>query len=72
MDTIKGFLEATYTLNEYGYCWNNLMALVDLDGAWPQWMEDVGGEIKDWVKDNIGISNVEETRLNVTGGSWCI
>lgn len=32
VDTIKGFATAPYTLNEYGYCWNNPMALVDLDG----------------------------------------
>ena len=33
-DTIKGFAMVPYTLNEYGYCWNNPMILVDLDGEW--------------------------------------
>ncbi len=47
VDTIKGFTSVPYTLNEYGYCWNNPMVLVDWDGAWPKWMEKVGGAIKD-------------------------
>ena len=32
VDIIKGFAAAPYTLNEYGYCWENPMVLVDLDG----------------------------------------
>lgn len=33
VDTIKGFTVASYTLNEYGYCWNNPMVLVDRDDS---------------------------------------
>ena len=33
-DTIKGFIAAPYTLNEYGYCWNNPIKFVDNDGEW--------------------------------------
>ncbi len=40
VDTIKGTATAPYTLNEYGYCWSNPMMLVDLDGQWPQWLEN--------------------------------
>ncbi len=36
VDTIKGAATAPYTLNVYGYCWNNPMMFVDLDGQWPQ------------------------------------
>ena len=39
VDIIKGFAAAPYTLNEYGYCWGNPMVLMDLDGAWPKWIE---------------------------------
>lgn len=39
VDRIKGFTAAPMTLNEYGYCWNNPMLLVDLDGALPQCIE---------------------------------
>ena len=39
VDIIKGFAAAPYTLNECGYCWGNPMVLVDLDGAWPKWIE---------------------------------
>ncbi len=36
-DLIKGFAELPFTLNEYGYCWNNPLILVDRNGAWPEW-----------------------------------
>ena len=45
VDTIKGFTMAPYTLNEYGYCWNNPMVLVDLDGKFPS-LSDIGNSIK--------------------------
>ena len=54
VDTIKGFAAAPYTLNEYGYCWGNPMVLVDLDGAWPQWIIDAfngdGSEVPEWLE----------------------
>ena len=45
VDTIKGFMMAPYTLNEYGYCWGNPMILVDLDGKFPS-LSDIGNSIK--------------------------
>ena len=45
VDIIKGFAEAPYTLNEYGYCWGNPMVLVDLDGLFPS-LSDIGKGIK--------------------------
>ena len=35
VDIIKGFTTAPYTLNEYGYCWNNPKKFVDLNGRLP-------------------------------------
>ena len=53
VDTIKGFVVAPNTLNEYGYCWNNPMILVDLDGAWPSWedFENVIIQGRDTLRD---------------------
>ena len=34
-DLIKGFAELPFTLNEYGYCWNNPIGYVDRDGQLP-------------------------------------
>ena len=36
-DLIKGFAELPFTLNEYEYCWNNPLILVDRNGALPEW-----------------------------------
>lgn len=38
-DFIKGFIEAPFTLNNYGYCWNRPLDLVDLNGLWPTWVK---------------------------------
>ena len=39
-DTIKGDIAFPFTINEYGYCWNSPLNLVDLDGLQPT-LEDV-------------------------------
>ncbi len=41
-DFMKGILEAPFTLNNYTYCWNNPLGLVDLNGMWPEFMETAG------------------------------
>ena len=72
VDTIKGFTAAPYTLNEYGYCWNNPMVLVDLNGAWPTWedVENVANNIieniNNWIDDNVGVTNA--TRVDENWG----
>jgi len=38
-DLIRGFMQAPYTLNQYAYCWNDPMNLVDLDGLAPTTLE---------------------------------
>ena len=54
VDTINGFTAAPYTLNEYGYCWNNPIGLIDTDGLLPQWIVDIidryGGELPEWLE----------------------
>ena len=41
-DFMKGILEVPFTLNNYTYCWNNPLGLVDLNGMWPEFMETAG------------------------------
>ncbi|MCM1264359.1 MAG: hypothetical protein NC313_16735, partial [Butyrivibrio sp.] len=56
-DFIKGFIEAPFTLNNYGYCWNRPLDLVDLNGLWPSWndvkntISNAGTAIVDGVKE---------------------
>ncbi|MDD3361691.1 MAG: DUF6531 domain-containing protein [Hespellia sp.] len=38
-DLINGFIELPFTTNRYNYCFANPMVLVDLNGAWPKWIE---------------------------------
>ncbi|HJC80154.1 MAG TPA: hypothetical protein H9930_03515 [Candidatus Mediterraneibacter excrementipullorum] len=55
-DKILGFMERPYTLNQYAYCFNRPINLVDLNGAWPQWIEDIGSGLKDagdWLGNKI-------------------
>lgn len=49
----------SFTLNKYGYCFNNPLIIVDIDGAWPKWVENAGkaisngiNKVGNWVKDN--------------------
>ena len=51
-DTIKGFTAAPYTLNGYGYCWNNPMMFIDSDGMIPQWIIDAinGPGLPEWLE----------------------
>ena len=39
VDVVKGSVIAPYTLNGYGYCWNNPQKYVDRDAAWPEWKD---------------------------------
>ena len=48
-DLIKGLADFPFTLNEYGYCWNNPLMLVDRNGALPEFIENVGK----WCEENI-------------------
>lgn len=50
-DFMKGILEAPFTLNNYTYCWNNPLGLVDLNGMWPEFMETAGKWIGEHKED---------------------
>ncbi|WP_177176440.1 RHS repeat domain-containing protein [Lachnobacterium bovis] len=42
-DVIQGTIEMPFTLNRYGYCYNNGMLMNDLNGMWPnpiKWVKD--------------------------------
>lgn len=47
-DKISGFAVAPFTLNRYGYCWNQPVDLVDLDGRFPSW-----GEVQEWWNSDV-------------------
>ena len=49
-DLIPGYVEVPFTLNRYTYCFNAPIMMIDLDGAWPQWIENAGKALKKGVK----------------------
>lgn len=53
-DLVAGATNMPITLNRYTYCFNNAMALVDLNGAWPS-ISDIGNGLK-----NIGTGVVNK------------
>lgn len=63
-DLIAGFMDMPLSMNRYSYCFNMPMILMDLDGAWPEWVEDIGNSVKNWVNENVGITTVNEARTN--------
>lgn len=48
-DLIKGMANFPFTLNEYGYCWNNPLMLIDRNGEYPQFIENA----KDWWEEDL-------------------
>ena len=59
MDVIPGGVEAPFTMNRYSYCFDNPIMMVDLDGGWPQWLEDAGTAIKEWWNKHIYGEEIE-------------
>ncbi len=53
-DLFAGATNIPITMNRYTYCFNNSMALVDLNGAWPSW-SDIGEGLK-----NLGTNAVNK------------
>lgn len=78
-DGIAGFAMVPYTLNRYGYCWNNPMNYVDLDGKWPTivigaliGLAITGGvELFSQVKEN-GWDNVNWSKVAVKAGEGAL
>ena len=58
-DVIRGKLGVPKTLNRYGYCLGNPIRFVDLDGRWPEWVENLEDEFNSW-KEVIKIPSKEE------------
>ena len=55
-DLIAGFMDLPFSMNRYSYCFNTPVVLVDLDGAWPKWITDIGGAIDEgvqWVENKV-------------------
>ena len=76
-DTIKGFVLAPYTLNEYSYCWSKPFSLVDLNGKEPEQKttpevytynrEDAIEYAKEWSNSMQGIHPALEAILGKAG-----
>lgn len=52
-DVIAGVIEKPFSMNRYTYCFNMPMVLVDLNGAWPKWIEKTANAIKKFWNSNI-------------------
>ena len=52
-DVIAGVIEQPFSMNRYTYCFNMPMVLVDLNGAWPKWIEKTANAIKEFWSSNI-------------------
>ncbi len=61
-DNVKGTLNEPFTLNHYGYCWNNSTNLIDRNGNWPEWMQKAG----EWCTDN------KENLIKIGIGAACV
>lgn len=55
-DIIKGFVHMPFSMNSYAYCWNRPLDLVDLNGAWPQFVRDAGNWVVDRVVDGANLA----------------
>ncbi len=74
-DNVKGVLNAPFSLNKYGYCWNDSINLVDRNGNWPDWVQKAG----EWCADNkenlikigigVGVAAVGVAVTVATGGA---
>lgn len=70
-DILKGFIDAPFTLNHYGYCWNRPLVLIDLDGMWPQWIETVAKVVTVTVAV-AAVAAVVVTATVATGGAAAV
>ena len=70
MDLIVGFVEIPFSMNRYSYCFNSPMNLIDLNGAWPQWLKDAGTAIKKWWNKHIYGEEIEYVGTLETGEDY--
>ena len=65
-DVFAGSIIVPFTLNQYNYCFNSPMILVDLNGAWPEWIQNAG----EWIDENKeDIAKVAGTTAMIIGAS---
>lgn len=67
-DFVEGFIDFPFSLNNYVYCWNRPLVLVDLDGMWPQWVETVAKVVTVAVAV-VAVVAVVATATVATGGA---
>jgi hypothetical protein len=67
VDNVKGFINAPFTLNHYGYCWGNPVGLADNDGNWPSWSDIKQGASDIW---NNYIFGTSETNSYTVEGEY--
>lgn len=60
-DMIRGKLGVPKTLNRYGYCLSNPLMYVDLNGRWPEWVENLENEFNS-LKEVIKMPSKEDGR----------
>ena len=60
-DVIRGKVTVPKTLNRYGYCLGNPIRFVDLDGRWPEWVENLENEFNS-LKEVIKMPSKEDGR----------
>ncbi|SFG84986.1 RHS repeat-associated core domain-containing protein, partial [Lachnospiraceae bacterium C7] len=62
-DKVRGFIEMPFTLNRYGYCYNNGVLSVDLNGMWPNPVK--------WVKNKAKkAAKAVGSTVNKAGKAW--
>ena len=49
-DLIAGFMDLPFSMNRYSYCFNTPVVLVDLDGALPKWVKEIGRIVNDGIE----------------------
>ncbi len=74
-DNVKGVINEPFTLNHYGYCWNNSVNFTDRNGNWPEWVQKAG----QWCSNNkenlikigvgVGVATIGVVATVATGGA---
>lgn len=68
-DNVKGFIETPFTLNHYGYCWENPVGIVDNDGNIPKWMSKGLDAVKKGASDVAEFAYDHPTATKIVAGA---
>ncbi|SDX95580.1 RHS repeat-associated core domain-containing protein [Lachnobacterium bovis DSM 14045] len=71
-DKVRGFIEMPFTLNRYGYCYNNGMLMNDLNGMWPNPIKWVKDKTKKAAKAVGKFYEKHRDAVNIVGGAAII